>query len=128
MLDILPANNWRYTNKMDIKPSGCIRKISFGDSDDESNTQNNNSQSLREMQKEIQKTDQLRWNFDFTRDKPLSGSYQWKLVTPSRDTRTDVSNDSSGENSDRSSESESDSSPTLGSCSSPQIQKSIPGW
>lgn len=78
MLDnnILPINNWRYTKKMDIKPSAGIKKCLFDKPE-----HNDLQTDLHEQLGDIQKADRLRWNYDFKRDQPLPGGrYNWERI------------------------------------------------
>ena len=141
MLDIRAMENWRQTNKMDIKPSAGLKKRLF----DEPETEDHLQSDLKKEMKEIQKADRLRWNYDFTRDIPLPGGrYKWELGVNTSTPESTGCEGSGCESIDRSSESESDcslNSPTSSTASpplrtfvtstvfdSPATQRRLPGW
>ncbi|XP_067946258.1 cyclin-dependent kinase inhibitor 1B-like [Watersipora subatra] len=120
MLDIRAMENWRQTNKMDIKPSAGLKKRLF---DEEPKTEDHLQSDLKKEMKEIQKADRLRWNYDFTRDIPLPGGrYKWELGVNTSTPESTGCEGSGCESIDRSSESESDcslNSPTSSTASPP---------
>lgn len=135
MLDIRPASDWRYANRMDIKPSMGLRKCLFAKPVPETE---NLQTDLRKLTAEMQKADKERWNFDFIQNKPLPvGRYQWEKMAPGSSRGESAIQIRYSDHLDSSGETESDisfvDSPSLSSPGgsgpdTPSTQRSLSGW
>jgi len=123
MLDARPTTtNWRYQRKMDIKPSAELKKRLFNEPQSGENLQSD----INNLLGEIQQADQLRWNFDFTRNVPLPGRFKWQLVSSSRHLE-EMNNNDGGSKTPQTPSKSRFSKPESSVVASPSTQRIISG-